>query len=400
MIEGGARRSERPENGKPCAHFPDCVGCALIGTPYGRQLQRKREAVRAAFSSHAALAHLAVPEPIGSPKAFGYRNQAKLVARRTQRGLLLGMYRPGTHKVVDIGRCPVHDPLIARVLEALRRLLEGQQVPTYDERSGHGWLRYVVVRSSGWQRSAQVILVVRDRSFAGERQLVRGIMRVRGVTSVVLGLNPHPGNAIFGERFVAAAGKDALIERVGPLRLKTRAGAFLQANVGVARRLYEHVLRWADPHPGETCVDLYCGVGAISFNLATRAERVFGIEESPIAVLDAKENIRLNGFHNVRFLAGPAAVQLSDLAPRLERVDLITLNPPRKGADEPTRLAITACGAPRIVYVSCDPSTLARDLSWFAAHGYETEAVQPFDLLPQTDHVECVALLRRGGVGL
>jgi 23S rRNA (uracil1939-C5)-methyltransferase len=395
MVERRERRARRTADGRPCAHYPDCVGCALIGMPYGPQLERKQEAVRAALAAHPVLAGIAVPKPIGSPKAFGYRNQAKLVARRIRGTLRLGLYRPGTHEVADVGRCPVHDPTIGRVLEGLREIVERHGVPTYDERSGQGWLRYVVVRCSGWQRSAQVILVVRDRSFEGERQLVRALMRLHGVTSVVLALNPQPGNAIFAGRFVAAAGKDALIERVGDLRLKTRAGVFLQANIGVARRLYEHVTRWADPRAGEVCVDLYCGVGAISFHLAAHAGRVFGLEESPIAVLDAKENIRLNGFHNVRFLAGPADGLLPDLAARLERVDLITLNPPRKGVDEPTRRAIVACGAARLVYMSCDPVTLARDLAWFAAHGYATEAVQPFDLLPQTDHVECVALLRR-----
>lgn len=394
MNEDRNERSSRRNGDKPCAHFPDCVGCALIGTPYGRQLERKREMVREAFAAHPELAGLDVPLPIGSPKAFGYRNQAKLVARRTSRGLLLGIYRPGTHQVVDIGECPVHDPNITRVLESARRILEAQQAPTYDERTGQGWLRYLVVRTSGWQRSAQIILVVRDRGFAGERNVVRALARLRGVTSVVLGLNSSPGNVIFGDRFVAAAGKDALIERIGDLRIKTRAGVFLQANVGVARRIYERVVRWADPQVGETCIDLYCGVGALTFHLAARAGRVFGIEESPLAVLDAKENIRLNGFHNVRFLAGPTAAQLPDLAQRLERIDLVTLNPPRKGADEATRLAIVACRSPRIVYVSCDPSTLARDLAWFAANGYGTEAVQPFDLLPQTEHIECVALLR------
>jgi 23S rRNA (uracil1939-C5)-methyltransferase len=394
MNDGIERPGRRRRGDKPCPHFPDCVGCALIGTPYGRQLERKHRMVREALAAHPALAGLDVPPPIGSPKAFGYRNQAKLVARRSGRGLLLGIYRPGTHQVVDIGECPVHDPAIARVLASARRILEARQVPTYDERTGQGWLRYLVVRASGWQRSAQVILVVPDRSFAGEKSVVRDLARLRGVTSVVLGLNPSPGNAIFGDRFVAAAGKDALIERIGDLRIKTRAGVFLQANVGVARRIYDRVVRWAEPQAGETCIDLYCGVGALTFHLAARAARVFGIEESPLAVLDAKENIRLNGFHNVRFLAGPTAARLPDLAQRLERVDLVTLNPPRKGADEPTRLAVVACRPSRLVYVSCDPSTLARDLAWLAAHGYATEAVQPFDLLPQTEHVECVALLR------
>jgi 23S rRNA (uracil1939-C5)-methyltransferase len=186
-----------------------------------------------------------------------------------------------------------------------------------------------------------------------------------------------------------------LIERVGVLKLRTQAGAFLQANVPVARRLYEHALQWAAPSAEDVAVDLYSGVGALSFYLAGAAKHVFGIEESPLADVDAKANIRLNGFHNVRFHAGTVAAVLPALTERLGHVDVLTLNPPRKGVDEGARAAIAACAPRRMVYISCHPDTLARDLDWFAAHGYRTVQVQPFDLLPQTEHVECVAALER-----
>jgi 23S rRNA (uracil1939-C5)-methyltransferase len=177
------------------------------------------------------------------------------------------------------------------------------------------------------------------------------------------------------------------------VKLKTHAGAFVQANVAVARRLYEQALRWACPSAQDVCVDLYCGVGALTFYLATAAKHAAGIEESAVAITDAKENIRLNGFHNVRFYRGEAATALPELMQRLSHVDVITLNPPRTGVDLATRAAIVTSAPERIVYVSCDPATLARDLDWFAGHGYRTVHVQPFDLLPQTEHVECVAAL-------
>jgi 23S rRNA (uracil1939-C5)-methyltransferase len=159
--------------------------------------------------------------------------------------------------------------------------------------------------------------------------------------------------------------------------------------------MYDRVLAWAEPGEQDVAVDLYCGVGAISFYLATHAARVYGIEESPIAVLDAKTNTRLNGFHNVRFLAGDAGSTLRELANRIDRIDLLTLNPTRKGADSAAREAIVAAAPSRIVYVSCNPESLARDLDWFAQQGYSTNALQPFDLLPQTDHVECVGCLNK-----
>ncbi len=379
----------------PCPHFPDCAACALSGQAYGAQLRAKQQRVTESLAAYPTLAALPVPDVIGSPRLFGYRNVAKLVARRARRGLQLGVYRPGSHQVVDISSCVVHQPPIPAVLAAVRHEVERAAAPTYDERSGTGWLRYVVVRSSAWKHTAQVIPVVRDRAWSGAGELLKRLRAVRGVSSVVLNVNATPGNVILSDTFVAVTRETALLERVGGLRLKSSAGSFLQANVAAARRAYERVLRWANPQPDENAVDLYAGVGAISFYLGGSARRVIGVEESPIAVRDAKQNIRLNGYHNVHFVAAPAAVGLANAASELGRIDIVTLNPPRKGADEATRSAIVACAPSRIVYVSCEPSTLARDLDWLAARGYRVTALQPYDFLPQTEHVETVALLER-----
>jgi len=379
----------------PCPHFPDCAACALSGQAYGDQLRAKHRRLADSLAAYPTLAPLAVPDVIGSQRLFGYRNVAKLVARRTGRGLLLGVYRPGSHQVVDVGSCVVHQPPIPAVLAAVRNELERAAVPTYDERDGSGWLRYVVVRSSGWKHTAQLIPVVRDRAWAGERELLKRLRAVRGVSSIVLNVNPTPGNVILSDTFVPVTHETALLERIGGLRLKSSAGSFLQANIANARRAYERVLLWANPQPEEVAVDLYAGVGAISFYLAGSARRVVGVEESAIAVGDAKQNIRLNGYHNVHFVAAPAAVGLASAASDFGRIDIVTLNPPRKGADEATRATILACAPSRIVYVSCEPSTLARDLDWLAARGYRVTALQPYDFLPQTEHVETVALLEK-----
>lgn len=388
--------SGRPAQSQlPCPHFPDCVGCAFIGRPYGEQLRLKHERVRHAFGPFPSLAALAVPPVIGSPHAFGYRNQVKLVARRARRGLLLGIYRPRSHAVVDITACPVHAPPINRVLGRAREIVERFEVPVYDERTHTGNLRYVLVRLSQWTKRVQIILVTRDPVLPRARQLAAQLQRIPAVVSVVQNINPEPGNVILGARFLPLTRETALMERIGFLKLKTQAGSFLQANLAVARKLYERTLQWAAPVADDIIVDLYCGVGALTFYLATAARQVSGIEESPLAVIDAKANTRLNGFHNVRFYAGGVATLLPELARRLPHIDVVTLNPPRKGAEVAAREGIVACAPRRIVYISCDPDTLARDLDWFAAHGYRTTDVQPFDLLPQTEHVECVAALAR-----
>jgi len=401
---GGRTRARTRENGAKsvaapaalCPHAPDCVGCPLIGVRYSEQLRHKRQRVVQAIAAHAPSLDVEVAKAIGSVRVFGYRNQVKLVARKSAasaRGLLLGVYKPASHAVVDVSQCPVHDALIARALATVRRAVEGADVPLYDETSREGWLRYVAVRSSWSRRTTQVILVVRDRGWRGERRLVEVLRRAHGIGSVVLNVNDTTGNTVFSDQFVARTRYDALVERVGGIKIKFRAGSFVQANLASARRAYEKVVELAALSEDDTAVDLYCGVGAISLMLGLSGASVFGIEVSPSAVRDAVENTRLNGLHNVRFRCGTTAEILPGLASELARVDVVTLNPPRKGATLDVLDSIVAARPRRIVYMSCDPESLACDLETLVGAGYATKAVHPFDFLPQTEHVECVAVL-------
>jgi 23S rRNA (uracil1939-C5)-methyltransferase len=378
-----------------CPHAPACVGCPFYGMRYSEQLERKRRRVVDAFAAHAPSLSVTVEKPVRAVRLFGYRNQVKLVARQARRGLLLGVYKPGTHQVVDVSRCPVHDRLVARALEGVRRAAERENVPAYDERARRGWLRYVAVRSSWLRKTTQVVLVVRDRGWPGEKRFVERLRRTRGIGGVVLNVNDTSGNTIFSDEFVPVTRYDFLVERVGGLRLKFRPGSFVQANLGAARRAYEKVVDLAALSADDVAVDLYCGVGAISLSLGATAKLVFGIEASRAAVVDAVENTRLNGLHNVRFRAGPVAELLPQVAAELGRVDVVTLNPPRKGAGAEVMAAIADASPGRVVYMSCDPESLARDLATLAAAGYRTTAVHPFDFLPQTDHIECVAVAVR-----
>lgn len=380
---------------QPCPHYPHCVGCPLIGRPYGEQLQFKREKVRAELQAYPRLAAVDVPEVVGSQQAFGYRNQAKLVVRRARRGVLLGVYHPGTHQLADIRHCVVHHPLIAPVLDAVADMIAALDIPVYDERDHSGCLRYVIVRVGVWNRSVQVILVTSTKTLPRVRQIVRILQRVKGVASIIQNINPDPGNVILGPEYLPLTKQDALMEKVGPFKLRTRPGAFLQANIPVAHKIYRQVATWMAPRADDVVVDLYCGAGALTFHLASTAKLAVGVEASAVAVIDAKANVRFNGVSNARFHAGDVSEVLPSLLATMGHIDIITLNPPRSGASEATRAAIVAAEPRAVGYVSCNPRTLARDLDWFADHGYEVTSLQPFDLLPQTDHVECVAALRR-----
>jgi len=337
---------------------------------------------------------------VGSPEAFGYRNQAKLVLRRSERrGLLVGLFRPGTHTVVDIRDCPVHHPFIQVTLARIIPLLEESNLPTYDERTRLGTLRYLVLRASRWTKSVQVILVTARELDRPLLALLRRVARLPRVRSVVHNYNPSPGNVIFGDRFTPVTRESTLRERIGDLKFKTHAGAFLQANIPVANRIYNYAAAAAQTEANDIVADLYCGVGALTFHLAPRAKLTVGIEESPVAAADARSNLRWNGFHNVRILTATAQDGVKELQKRFGSVGVIALNPPRKGVDAETREGIVQLAPRRIVYVSCNPTSLIRDLQWFESHGYHTDHIQPFDMFPQTDHIECVATLERASTG-
>jgi 23S rRNA (uracil1939-C5)-methyltransferase len=385
----------------PCAHFPLCIGCPLVGEPYTAQLEAKGERLRAALAAHPELADVRVEAPAGSPAAFGYRNQAKLVFRSRlvrptgRREVLLGVYKPGTHSVLPADACIVHHRLLQAVLRDLRTTVEQLGMPIYDERNRTGALRYALVRASTARSEVHLTLVSAVADPPGLDELVRRLRRNhRALSAAFLCVNPTPGNAILSDDVRVLFGRPALIERFGDLDLEGRPDAFLQANSAVAARIYATARRWLAPAADDVAVDLYCGVGALALHVAPDVAAVVGIESQAAAIASAVANARRCGASNARFVVAPAEDAPRVLAEAgVERVTLATVNPPRKGMSEPVLATLADLAPRRIAYVSCDPVTLARDLALLARHGYRTTRVRAFDMMPQTPHVEAVALL-------
>jgi 23S rRNA (uracil1939-C5)-methyltransferase len=232
--------------------------------------------------------------------------------------------------------------------------------------------------------------------FPQMRDLTRELeRRFPFLSGIVQNINDKPGNVIWGERFRPLRGRDSLLERIGHLRLCIPADSFSQVNPPVARRLYETVVEWAELQGQEVALDLYCGIGPIALYLASRAQLAIGIDENIGATNVAKENARRNGYNNCRFFAGDAAEKLREIAVNMSHIDLIVVNPPRKGLSPDAFAALTEVRPPKLIYVSCAPPTLARDLDRFCHESYVVTRVQPFDMFPQTDKVETVVLLER-----
>jgi 23S rRNA (uracil1939-C5)-methyltransferase len=276
-----------------------------------------------------------------------------------------------------------------------RKLLE-LGIQPYDERDDSGELRYVDFRHSVARHELSLTLITRHANWPQGGVLARSLQdRFPFITGVIQNVNENRGNVIWGSSFRTLSGRDTIMERIGDLKLVFPAGVFSQANPFTARKLYEMVYEMAALTGKETVLDLYCGVGPISLYLAPGARQVWAVDDSELAIATAKQNARRNGRGNCRFVVGDTAETIARLTQNLSTIDLIVLNPPRKGVQSAALDAVVAAGAPRLIYVSCEPGSLARDLDRLVGAGYLISQVQPFDMFPQTEEVETVALLNK-----
>jgi len=388
--------TERAEYEAYCPHFPSCVGCPFIKVPYPEQLLKKRAIVGRALAEYSSLASADVSPVVPSPQRLGYRARVKLVVRKNRDQVAMGLYVPQTHRVIDISSCPVHPRQVNQVVFYLKKKVLELGIAPYDERDDSGDLRYVDFRFSVARHELSLTLVTRHASFPQGAPLAKALQRrFPFITGVIQNVNENRGNVIWGNSFRTLGGRDTIMERVGDLKLVFPAGVFSQANPFTARKLYDRVYELAALKGGETVLDLYCGVGPISLYLAVAARQVWAVDDSELSITTAKQNARRNGRGNCRFIAGDVATTLTQLTKDLPRIDLMVLNPPRKGIKAAALEAVLAAGAPRIIYVSCEPRSLARDLDRLVAANYRVEQIQPFDMFPQTEEVETLVLLRK-----
>lgn len=380
----------------PCPKLGQCDGCPLMLMNYPAQLAWKRDMVTREVRRQPALQETVVHALLPSPRPLQYRNSAKLVVAGKFNDPVIGIYKRGSHDVLDIGDCPLHLPLINTIVAAVKAGIRKGKVPIWSPRSETGLLRYLVVRVAEATNSAMVVFVTAERSYNEIHHLAKFVQAaVPEVTVVAQNVNGSAGNVILGPRDNFITKATAIVDSIGEVKFAISPRSFFQVNGGGARLIYEQVRSFSNLSGAERVLDLYCGVGGISLFLAGSAGSVLGIEVVEAAVADAAKNARLNGIANCSFEAGDATELLDGLREDGERFDLIVLNPPRKGCDEPVLQAAAAIAPATMIYVSCSPRSLARDLEILARLGYRTAEIQPVDMFPQTPHVENVALLRR-----
>ena len=384
-----------PERLEPdCPLAGRCGGCQYRHMTYREELEAKRQRVQDALT-RVGGASLELPPVLGAELPLRYRNKVQFPVARERQGLAVGYYRARSHDVLDVEDCLLQPEGVTALRRAFKNWMERYRVPAYDEGSGSGLIRHLYVRTNR-KGEALCCVVANGRRIPHAPELVQALRQAEpALAGLVLNTNTRDTNVILGPDCRTVWGQDFLEEELCGMTFRLSVPSFFQINRAQTERLYEKALEFAALTGQETVLDLYCGIGTISLALARRARQVIGAEIVPEAIEDAEANARRNGVANVRFLCGDAGQAAFQLAQEGVRPQVICVDPPRKGLAPEVPEVLASMVPERIVYVSCDPATLARDVKRFGALGYQAEQAQAVDLFPRTQHVETVVLLGR-----
>lgn len=383
-----------PERRDPeCPHYGRCGGCDCRHMSYEEELRFKLGRVNDALR-RIGKQTVSVSEIVGCERIEGYRNKAIFAVSEQEGRPVYGFYRPRSHQLVPVGRCLLQTELSCRTADTLCCFMGSQHIPAYDEQSGRGLVRHVFCRQSVHGRDAVACIVAAGGFGAKTGDLVAELRRnCPELTGIVLNVNKSRGNTVLAGEFYPLWGKAEVRDSLLDLWFEVSPRAFFQINPPQAEKLYRKAVSYAVETPEDLVLDLYCGAGTISLCLAREAAKVIGTEIVPEAVENARSNAAQNGISNAEFLCADAGQAAAMLAERGVMPDAVVVDPPRRGMDESAISAIASMGPGRVVYVSCDPATLARDVLRFQAQGYALEQAAAVDMFPRTAHVEVVCQL-------
>ena len=376
----------------PCPNYKSCGGCQLQRLPYPEQLRRKQGRAIALLGE---FGH--VEDIVGMADPTHYRNKVTAAfALNRERRVVSGIYQPNSHKVVPVDDCLIEDDVADRIIVDIRNMLRDFKILAFDERSGKGWLRHVLVRRGFATGQTMVVLVAVSPIFPTQKPFVKKLLEKHPeITTVVLNVNDRFTPVVLGEREKVLYGPGYIEDVLCAHRFRISPRSFYQINPVQTEVLYRTAVDFAALTGGETVLDAYCGIGTIGITASDRAKQIVGVELNRDAVKDAIGNAKLNGLKNCWFTAGDAGEYMQRMVQDGHRPDVVFLDPPRAGSDERFLRSLLKAAPERVVYVSCDPETLARDLKVLTAGGYQVRRIQPVDMFPWTEHVECVVKLSR-----
>ena len=371
-----------------------CGGCDFWHMDYEEETRLKAERVRAALNRIGGESLDAMPI-LAAPHCHGYRNKAQYPVASRKGRVFAGFFKAGTHQVVENDRCLILPQETDQIKKLVVDYVNHYRISAYDEQTHKGLLRHIYVRRGVVSGQILVCLVVNGRKLPHIEDLVQRLQTVSGFTTLVLSVNTKQGNTVLGDEFITLYGPGFIEDTLCGLQFRLSARSFYQVNHHQAQRLYEAAIAQAGITGSDTVLDLYCGVGTITLTMAKAAGKVIGVEVIPQAVQDAKENAKRNGIQNAEFFCGDAGQAALELEAKGIKADVAVVDPPRKGLNADAIEALARMAPRRIVYISCDPATMARDVALLKERGYTLKNAQAADLFPRCSHVESISVLEK-----
>lgn len=396
-------QEESPDRVEPkCPYYRQCGGCQIQALSYEKQLEFKERKVRNNLERIGGFTEIPMEPIVGMEEPYHYRNKAQFPVGTDKDGhIVTGFYAGRTHTIIPNRDCALGLPVNREILDLVIDFMEKYHVSAYDEKTGKGLVRHVLIRCGFTSKEKMVCLIINGKSLPHSEKLVEALRKIDGMTSISINCNTERTNVILGRKTVVLWGQEYITDQIGEISYEISPVSFYQVNPVQTEKLYGLALEYADLHGEENVWDLYCGIGTISLFLAQKAKQVYGVEIIPQAIENAKRNAVKNGIENAEFFVGKSEEVLPEFyekeaaAGRKAHADVIVVDPPRKGCDEKLLETIVKMAPDRVVYVSCDSATLARDLKILCENGYELKRARAVDQFCHTVHTESVCLMER-----
>ena len=374
-----------------CPKARQCGGCQLQGISYEKQLEQKQKKTEELIGPYCRVFPIC-----GMENPYHYRNKVHAVLDHKKGKVISGIYAEGSHRVVPVDSCLIEDEKADEIIVTIRELLQSFKLPVYDEDTGRGLFRHILVRVGKASGQIMVVLVMASPIFPSKNNFIRVLRQKHPeITTIVQNINDEDTSMVLGEREKVLYGKGYITDTLCGKVFRISSRSFYQINPAQTEKLYQKAIHLASLTGKERIVDAYCGIGTIGLIASDRVKQVIGIELNEDAVRDAMKNARANNVSNVEFYCDDAGDFMREMAANAEKVDVVFMDPPRSGSDEIFLSSVVQLAPKRVVYISCNPETMARDLEYLTDHGYRAITAWPFDMFPSTAHIEVVTCLSR-----
>lgn len=381
----------RKGKGNDCPYYKKCGGCHLQNMTYEEQLKYKQIKAIKLLGKFCR-----VKEIIGMENPIHYRCKVQAAFSKDRTGIISGVYQSTSHRIVPIDSCMIEDTEADEIIVTIRKLLKSFKLKPYDEKQTSGFLRHVLVRKGFYTGQIMVVLVTATSIFPSCRSFINALLKKHpDITTIVQNINDKSTNLILGDKSITLYGDGYIEDSISYFYFRISPRSFYQVNPIMTTKLYSKAIEYMSLSGTETVIDTYCGTGTIGILASKNAKNVIGVELNADAICDAKFNARRNGIENIEFYTADASDFMVEMAKMGKTADVVIMDPPRAGSDERFMRSVVTLSPEKIVYISCNPETLSRDLNYFVKNGYNVRRIQPFDMFPHTNHIETVVLLNR-----